>query len=99
MKHDNILHFIGVEKRNNNLDLELWLITTYHDKVKALTVATMALGLNDLLVCFQLSSVCFLEPTTTIRHIVPKSELFEETWALNSVQTSAKPARFIDVCC
>lgn len=33
MKHDNILHFIGVEKRNNNLDLELWLITAYHDKV------------------------------------------------------------------
>lgn len=34
MKHDNILHFIGVEKRNNNLDLELWLITAYHDKVQ-----------------------------------------------------------------
>lgn len=33
MKHENILHFIGVEKRNNNLDLELWLITAYHDKV------------------------------------------------------------------
>uniref|UniRef100_A0A3Q0RTG5 Serine/threonine-protein kinase receptor n=1 Tax=Amphilophus citrinellus TaxID=61819 RepID=A0A3Q0RTG5_AMPCI len=32
MKHENILHFIGVEKRNNNLDLELWLITAYHDK-------------------------------------------------------------------
>uniref|UniRef100_A0A8C6U986 Serine/threonine-protein kinase receptor n=1 Tax=Neogobius melanostomus TaxID=47308 RepID=A0A8C6U986_9GOBI len=32
MKHDNILHFIGVEKRNHNLDLELWLITTYHEK-------------------------------------------------------------------
>ncbi|XP_027867212.1 activin receptor type-2A isoform X1 [Xiphophorus couchianus] len=32
MKHDNLLQFIGVEKRNNNLDLELWLITTYHDK-------------------------------------------------------------------
>lgn len=36
MKHENILHFIGVEKRNNNLDLELWLITTYHDKVNIL---------------------------------------------------------------
>uniref|UniRef100_A0AAX7V433 Serine/threonine-protein kinase receptor n=1 Tax=Astatotilapia calliptera TaxID=8154 RepID=A0AAX7V433_ASTCA len=32
MKHENILHFIGAEKRNNNLDLELWLITAYHDK-------------------------------------------------------------------
>lgn len=59
MKHENILHFIGVEKRNNNLDLELWLITTYHDKVKALTVD---LALNDLFVCFQLSSVGFLNP-------------------------------------
>lgn len=46
MKHENILHFIGVEKRNNNLDLELWLITTYHDKVKTLIVAQMPL--NDL---------------------------------------------------
>lgn len=34
MKHDNILHFIGAEKRSNNLDLELWLITAYHEKVR-----------------------------------------------------------------
>lgn len=93
MKHENILHFIGVEKRNNNLDLELWLITTYHDKVKTLTVAAMALALNDLFFYFQLSSVCFLEPTTIIRHIV------HESLVLNPVQTSTKPAHFIDVCC
>lgn len=99
MKHENILHFIGVEKRNNNLDLELWLITTYHDKVKTLTVAEMALALKDLFFYFQLSSVCFLEPTTTIRHIVHESDLFEETLVLNPVQTSTKPAHFIDVCC
>lgn len=43
MKHENILHFIGVEKRNNNLDLELWLITTYHDKVIILVYSKLHL--------------------------------------------------------
>lgn len=33
MRHENILHFIGAEKRGANLDTELWLITAYHEKV------------------------------------------------------------------
>uniref|UniRef100_A0A8C1KNS6 Activin A receptor type 2Ab n=1 Tax=Cyprinus carpio TaxID=7962 RepID=A0A8C1KNS6_CYPCA len=32
MKHENILHFIGAEKRGNGVDIELWLITAYHEK-------------------------------------------------------------------
>lgn len=32
MRHDNLLRFMGAEKRGNNLDMELWLITAYHDK-------------------------------------------------------------------
>ncbi|XP_067116539.1 activin receptor type-2A [Osmerus mordax] len=32
MKQENLLHFIGVEKRGNHMDMELWLITAYHDK-------------------------------------------------------------------
>ncbi|KAG9349401.1 hypothetical protein JZ751_027844, partial [Albula glossodonta] len=32
MKHENILHFIGAEKRGTNMDVELWLITAYHEK-------------------------------------------------------------------
>lgn len=32
MKHENILYFIGAEKRGNGLDIELWLITAYHEK-------------------------------------------------------------------
>ncbi|XP_041937253.1 activin receptor type-2A isoform X1 [Alosa sapidissima] len=32
MKHENILHFIGAEKRGSHLDVELWLITTYHER-------------------------------------------------------------------
>ncbi|KAG9349136.1 hypothetical protein JZ751_029456 [Albula glossodonta] len=32
MKHENLLHFIGAEKRGTNLDVELWLITAYHEK-------------------------------------------------------------------
>ncbi|XP_016094233.1 activin receptor type-2A [Sinocyclocheilus grahami] len=32
MRHENILQFIGAEKRGSNLDIELWLITAYHEK-------------------------------------------------------------------
>ncbi|XP_067229259.1 activin receptor type-2A isoform X2 [Chanodichthys erythropterus] len=32
MKHENILHFIGAEKRGSGVDIELWLITAYHEK-------------------------------------------------------------------
>ncbi|XP_028835343.1 activin receptor type-2A isoform X3 [Denticeps clupeoides] len=32
MKHENILHFIGAEKRGSSIDVELWLITAYHEK-------------------------------------------------------------------
>ncbi|KAJ8003671.1 hypothetical protein DPEC_G00150750 [Dallia pectoralis] len=31
MKHENLLHFIGIEKSGNNIDIDLWLITAYHD--------------------------------------------------------------------
>ncbi|XP_043267796.1 activin receptor type-2A-like [Venturia canescens] len=32
MDHQNILNFIGVEKRGDNLQTEFWLITAYHEK-------------------------------------------------------------------
>ncbi|XP_072882131.1 activin receptor type-2A isoform X2 [Hemitrygon akajei] len=32
MNHENILHFIGAEKRGSNIDVELWLITSFHEK-------------------------------------------------------------------
>ncbi|XP_049726736.1 activin receptor type-2B isoform X2 [Elephas maximus indicus] len=32
MKHENLLQFIAAEKRGSNLDMELWLITAFHDK-------------------------------------------------------------------
>ncbi|XP_069010548.1 activin receptor type-2A isoform X2 [Embiotoca jacksoni] len=32
MRHENLLHFIGAEKRGGNMEQELWLITAYHDK-------------------------------------------------------------------
>uniref|UniRef100_A0A3Q2CKN6 Serine/threonine-protein kinase receptor n=1 Tax=Cyprinodon variegatus TaxID=28743 RepID=A0A3Q2CKN6_CYPVA len=32
MKHENLLQFIGAEKRGCNTELELWLITAYHEK-------------------------------------------------------------------
>ncbi|XP_075994375.1 activin receptor type-2A-like [Genypterus blacodes] len=31
MRHENLLHFIGAEKRGTGMDLELWLITAYHE--------------------------------------------------------------------
>lgn len=35
MRHENLLQFIGAEKRGTSLDMELWLITAYHEKVTA----------------------------------------------------------------
>nr|XP_048693482.1 activin receptor type-2B isoform X3 [Caretta caretta] len=32
MKHENLLQFIAAEKRGTNLEMELWLITAFHDK-------------------------------------------------------------------
>uniref|UniRef100_A0A8C5WAS2 Serine/threonine-protein kinase receptor n=1 Tax=Leptobrachium leishanense TaxID=445787 RepID=A0A8C5WAS2_9ANUR len=32
MKHENLLQFIGAEKRGANHEMELWLITAFHDK-------------------------------------------------------------------
>lgn len=32
MDHSNILYYIGVEKRGDNLQAEFWLITAYHEK-------------------------------------------------------------------
>lgn len=33
MRHDNLLQFIAAEKRGSSLEVELWLITAFHDKV------------------------------------------------------------------
>lgn len=33
MRHENLLQFIAAEKRGSNLEVELWLITAFHDKV------------------------------------------------------------------
>lgn len=33
MKHENILQFIGAEKRGTSIDVDLWLITAFHEKV------------------------------------------------------------------
>jgi len=32
MKHDNLLAFIGAERRGDNLQAEYWLITSFHEK-------------------------------------------------------------------
>jgi activin receptor type-2B len=32
MNHPNILQYIGVEKRGDNLKAEFWLITAYHER-------------------------------------------------------------------
>lgn len=32
MNHENILRYIGVEKRGENIQSELWLITAFHEK-------------------------------------------------------------------
>ncbi|XP_046553217.1 LOW QUALITY PROTEIN: activin receptor type-2B-like [Haliotis rubra] len=32
MNHENVLHFMAAEKRGDNLNIELWLITEFHEK-------------------------------------------------------------------
>ncbi|XP_078727101.1 activin receptor type-2A [Lampetra fluviatilis] len=32
MRHENLLEFIGAEKRGANLDMEMWLITAFHER-------------------------------------------------------------------
>ncbi|KAL2096748.1 hypothetical protein ACEWY4_005955 [Coilia grayii] len=32
MQHENLLHFIAAEKRGTNLQMELWLITEFHER-------------------------------------------------------------------
>uniref|UniRef100_A0A9J7XTA0 Serine/threonine-protein kinase receptor n=1 Tax=Cyprinus carpio carpio TaxID=630221 RepID=A0A9J7XTA0_CYPCA len=32
MKHENLLHYIGAEKRGSNLETEFWLITEFHER-------------------------------------------------------------------
>ena len=32
MDHEDILQYIGVEKRGDNLQAEFWLITAFHEK-------------------------------------------------------------------
>ncbi|XP_069389766.1 activin receptor type-2A isoform X1 [Paralichthys olivaceus] len=32
MRHENLLHFIGAERRGSHMITELWLITAFHDK-------------------------------------------------------------------
>ena len=34
MKHDNLLRYIGAEKRGTNLYMALWLITEFHERVR-----------------------------------------------------------------
>lgn len=33
MKHESILRYIAAERRGTNLEMELWLITEFHEKV------------------------------------------------------------------
>lgn len=34
MRHENILKYIGAEKRGSHLEAELWLITEFHERVR-----------------------------------------------------------------
>ena len=35
MRHENILRYIAAEKHGTNLETELWLITEFHERVRA----------------------------------------------------------------
>lgn len=37
MKHENLLRYIAAEKRGTNLEMELWLISEFHERVRSET--------------------------------------------------------------
>lgn len=39
MRHENLLQFLGAEKRGSKLETELWLVTAYHHKVTVIPQA------------------------------------------------------------
>lgn len=43
MDHPDILHYIGVDKKGDNLQAEYWLITAYHEKVSKLSNVIVSL--------------------------------------------------------
>lgn len=43
MDHPDILHYIGVDKKGDNLQAEYWLITAYHEKVNYILLPIFSL--------------------------------------------------------
>lgn len=56
MKHQNILKYIGAERRGNHLEAELWIITEFHERVSRTCSSGRALagpGLRGACVSFR----------------------------------------------
>lgn len=34
MRHENVLRFIGAERRGNHPESELWLVSEFHERVR-----------------------------------------------------------------
>lgn len=64
MRHENVLQFIGAERRGSHVDMELWLITAYHEKV--LTPAGCAWNCSLQIYCALYSSIIPLNHRTTV---------------------------------
>lgn len=62
MKHDNILQFIGAEKRGTSIDVDLWLITAFHEKVcLVLNVVSFFYGCDRGRTALEICHRCELE--------------------------------------
>lgn len=62
MKHDNILQFIGAEKRGTSIDVDLWLITAFHEKVcVVLSIALLFYDYGRGRTALEISYKCELE--------------------------------------
>lgn len=61
MKHENILHFIGVEKRGDHSQVEYWLVTAYHERgslcdfLKVLSLFISFEFVNEIIQSFMIS--------------------------------------------
>lgn len=56
LRHENLLRYISAEKRGTNLQMELWLITEFHERVRFSFIYIYTLlnpFLSHVLLCVQ----------------------------------------------
>ncbi|KAF0026988.1 hypothetical protein F2P81_021725 [Scophthalmus maximus] len=83
MRHENLLHFMGAERRGSHMDMELWLITAFHEKRDSfLRIDMYALGL----VLWELISRCKAADGPLDEYMLPFEEEVGQHPSLEDMQ-------------